>query len=192
MPRFSEVDPDSSEELKAVAEHVFSTRKRNIVMGRIPSMFGMLFHRPQVAQAFSTLGNELRHKGLLSDRIRDLTILQVARLNRCAYLWHVHLDHALASGLDRDSLYRLDAPDPAHFGARDRAVLAYARAMTIDIAVPDAIFAEARRHFSEPELVELTAVIGFYNMNTRMLVAFGIDNEEGRPTVALPFGTGHK
>ena len=189
MSRISEVDPNSSEELKAVADHVFSTRKRNIVMGKIPSMFGMMFHRPQVAQAFSTLGNELRHKGILSDRIRDLTILQVARLNRCAYLWHVHLDHALSSGLPRDSLYRLDDPDPAHLDARDRAVLAYARAMTVDVAVSDAIFAEVAKHFSEDELVELTAVVGFYNMNTRVLVAFGIENEEGRPTVKLPFGT---
>ena len=187
MARFSTVDPNSSDELKAVAAHVLPTRKRNIVLGRIPLMFGMLFHRPQVAQAFSTLGNELRHRGILSDRVRDLTILQVARLNRCAYLWHVHLDHALSSGLDRDGLYQLDAPPQQHFDARDRAALAYARAMTVDIAVPDDVHAEAARHFSEAELIELAAVIGFYNMNTRMLVAFGIHNEEGRPTVALPF-----
>lgn len=187
MLRVSLVDLQSSDELQHIAAGVLKTRKANLVQGRVPALFGILFHRPQVAQAICVLGNELRHKGILSDRVRDLTILQVARLNRCAYLWHVHLDHALASGLERESLYRLDEPNPAQLDARDRAVLAYARAMTVDVVVPDTVYNEAARHFSEPEMVELNALVAFYNLSTRLLLAFNIDNEEGRPKVPLPF-----
>lgn len=187
MPRVSQVDPQSSDELLEIAAGVLRTRKANLVRGRVPALFGILFHRPDIAQAFSVLGNEVRHKGILSDRVRDLTILQVARLNRCAYLWHVHLDHALASGLERESLYRLDEPEAPHLDARDRAVLAYARAMTVDVVVQDAVYNEAARHFSEPEMVELSALVAFYNLNTRLLLAFGIENEAGRREVPLPF-----
>lgn len=190
MNRFTEIDADSSEEVRDVAAHVLRTRKENIVKAHIPSLFGILFHRPKIAEAFSILGNELRHNGLLSDRERDLVILQVSRLNRCEFLWHVHLERIVTSGRDRNSLYRLDDPDAAWFDARDQAVLAYARAMTVNVLVPDAIHAEARQHFSEVEMVELAALVGFYNLNTRLLVAFGIDCEDGRTKVPLPFATG--
>ena len=189
MRRFTEIDPNSNEELQSIASHVLRTRKENIVKTNIPSLFGILFHRPKIAEAFSVLGNELRHNGLLSDRERDLVILQVSRLTRCEFLWHVHRERIVASGRDRNSLYRLEHPDLAWFDVRDLAVLAYAKAMTVDVVVPDAIHAATRQHFSEPEMVELAALTGFYNLNTRLLVAFGIDCEDGRTKVPLPFAT---
>jgi alkylhydroperoxidase family enzyme len=63
------------------------------------------------------------------------------------------------------------------FTERDRAVLAYTDAMTRDVAVPDAVFEEVRVHFDERELVELTVLIGTYNMHNRVMLALGIDLE---------------
>jgi alkylhydroperoxidase family enzyme len=63
------------------------------------------------------------------------------------------------------------------FDARERAALAYADTMTRDIAVPDAVFAEVKRHFNAREIVELTVLIGTYNMNARVLRALELDLE---------------
>ena len=49
--------------------------------------------------------------------------------------------------------------------------------MTVDVQVPDAVFAEARRHFNERQVVELVVLIGTYNMHTRVLAALEIDPE---------------
>ncbi len=49
--------------------------------------------------------------------------------------------------------------------------------MTRDIAVPDAVFEALRPHFSERQIVELTVLIGIYNMHTRVFMALGIDPE---------------
>jgi alkylhydroperoxidase family enzyme len=43
--------------------------------------------------------------------------------------------------------------------------------------VPDALWAGVRRHFSERQAVELTVLIGTYNMHTRVLGALQIDPE---------------
>jgi alkylhydroperoxidase family enzyme len=64
------------------------------------------------------------------------------------------------------------------FSEKERAVLAYADAMTHDVSVPDAVFADIRRHFSERELVELTVLIGTYNMHNRVMQALAIDLEK--------------
>ena len=45
------------------------------------------------------------------------------------------------------------------FDERDRAALAYAEAIATANTVPDELFERVRRHFSEDEIVELTATI---------------------------------
>jgi alkylhydroperoxidase family enzyme len=49
--------------------------------------------------------------------------------------------------------------------------------MTKDIKVPDAVFAELKRHFDDRQIVELTVLIGSYNMNARVLTALELDLE---------------
>jgi 4-carboxymuconolactone decarboxylase len=63
------------------------------------------------------------------------------------------------------------------FSARERAALAYADAMTRDITVPDDVFEGLRPHFNERQIVELSVLIGLYNMHTRVFTALGIDPE---------------
>ena len=60
-------------------------------------------------------------------------------------------------------------------------MLAYVDTMTREIAVPDAIFAEVKRHFNDREIVELTVLIGTYNMNARVLQALQLDLEPLAP-----------
>ena len=49
--------------------------------------------------------------------------------------------------------------------------------MTREINVPDAVYDEVRKHFSERQTVELTMLIGAYNMLTRFLKALKVDPE---------------
>ncbi len=49
--------------------------------------------------------------------------------------------------------------------------------MTRDIVVPDAVFDEVKKHFNDREIVELTVLIGSYNMNARVLQALELDLE---------------
>lgn len=45
------------------------------------------------------------------------------------------------------------------------AVVRFADAMTRDVRVDDAVFAELRKHFSEQEVVEVTATVGWTVIN---------------------------
>jgi alkylhydroperoxidase family enzyme len=63
------------------------------------------------------------------------------------------------------------------FRHKQRALLGYVDSMTRDIDVPDALFAEIRKHFSERQTVELTMLISAYNMLTRFLKALKVDPE---------------
>jgi alkylhydroperoxidase family enzyme len=57
-------------------------------------------------------------------------------------------------------------------------VLEYAALMTATPAdVPDELFAELRRRFSEVQLVELTATVAWENYRARFDHAFGIESQ---------------
>jgi alkylhydroperoxidase family enzyme len=53
-------------------------------------------------------------------------------------------------------------------------LLAYTDAMTLDVQVPDHLFAEVKKIFSEREIVEITATIAAYNCVSRFLVALDV------------------
>ncbi len=62
------------------------------------------------------------------------------------------------------------------FSERERLALTYAEAMTITgQRVTDELFTRLRRHFSEPELVELTAAVALENFRSKFNVALGIE-----------------
>jgi alkylhydroperoxidase family enzyme len=58
----------------------------------------------------------------------------------------------------------------------ERAALAFAEAMTVTgQRVSDELFARARTHFSEPQLVELAAAVALENFRSKFNTAFGIE-----------------
>ena len=103
----------------------------------------------------------------------------MAHLTGAQYVLRQHVPSlAAAEGLTREECDALaDWRASKLFTERERAALAYADTMTRDIAVPDAVFAELKRHFNTREIVELTVLIGTYNMNARVLQALELDLE---------------
>lgn len=62
------------------------------------------------------------------------------------------------------------------YSERERAALAWAEAMTITGRPPtDELFAALRKHFSEAEVVELTAAVALENFRSKFNVALGIE-----------------
>jgi len=82
-----------------------------------------------------------------------------------------------AAGLTDAQLRALaDYRTSSRFGDLERLVLDYAVGMTgTPVVVPDTLFAELRRHFSEEQLVELTATIAWENYRARFDHALGIE-----------------
>lgn len=64
------------------------------------------------------------------------------------------------------------------FSDRERVALEYAEAMTITgQKVTDELFARARTHFSEAEIVELTAAAALENFRSKFNVALGVESQ---------------
>jgi alkylhydroperoxidase family enzyme len=99
----------------------------------------------------------------------------------------MHSKDARAAGESEQRLYVLDAWREAPFySERERAALAWAEALTLiaDGHAPDEVYEEARRAFSERELVELTLVIVAINSWNRFSIGFRLVSGSYKPVAA--------
>lgn len=174
MARVSLIEEQNHPELAALIAQIRGGRG-----GRLLNIYKMLLHSPAIAMAWFEQVSAVRWNTELNGALREIVIIRIGMLNRVAYVINAHVPaFALKEGLTLEQCHALsDWRDSALFDAPQRAVLAYTDAMTRDIRVPDAIHAELRRHFSERQIVELTVLIGTYNMHTRVLQALEIDAE---------------
>ncbi len=98
----------------------------------------------------------------LEPSLQELVKLRVSQINGCAFCIDMHFREAKAKGEKEERLYLLDAwRESPVYTDRERAALAWAEAVTLvsQTHVPDEVFAEARKHFDESELVNLTLAV---------------------------------
>jgi alkylhydroperoxidase family enzyme len=146
--------------------------------GKLLNLYKMLLHSPPLAEGWLGFLTAVRQKTDLPDRYRELVILRIAVLNGAEYEFKAHVPFALAAGIDAATIEALRANVlPPGLGPRERAVLAYADAMTVQVRVADEVFDDVRGHFEERQLVELTATIAAYNCVSRFLEALRVDRE---------------
>src|SRR5262249_35955244 len=154
-------------------------RSRAGMLGKLINISRMLLNAPPLAESWFNHSNTVRWKTTLPGRLREIVIIRMGHLTNTQYVLPQHVPSlALADGLSIAECDALaDWPASNFFNASERAALAYADTMTRDIMGPDAVYAHVNRHFHPREIVELTVLIGTYNMNARVLQALELDLE---------------
>lgn len=132
----------------------------------------MLF--PEAMQALQALG-KAAEKGGVSRQTLELVHLRVSQINGCSVCvdmsFHFKKPEDSAEQLFAVSAWR-DAP---YFTEAERAALSLAEAVTRlsdrPDPVPDEIWEEAKRHYSEPQLASILIWIAMTNVWNRLNVA---------------------
>ncbi|MCG3200717.1 MAG: hypothetical protein NFCOHLIN_00579 [Gammaproteobacteria bacterium] len=115
------------------------------------------------------------HESGLEAPLLELVKSRASQINGCAWCLDMHTKDARARGETEQRLYLLAAWREAPcYSERERAALAWTEAVTriATHEVSDAVYEEARRHFDEKALVDLTLAIIAINGWNRMNVAF--------------------
>ena len=129
---------------------------------------------PEAMKAMVALENYVQESGLDHSLI-DLVMTRASQINGCAYCVHMHTREARARGETEERLYLLDAwRNSPLYSERERAALAWTEAVTLvsETHVPDTVYDQARQHFSETELVNLTLCVATINAWNRIAISF--------------------
>ena len=106
----------------------------------------------------------------------ELVKIRASQINRCAFCIDMHIQEARQRGEHAERIYLLPAwQEVALYSARERAALRWTEAVTLLAdGVEDQTVSEAKEHFTEKELVELTLVVIAINAWNRLNVSFRV------------------
>jgi AhpD family alkylhydroperoxidase len=114
-------------------------------------------------------------KSPVEESLRNLIYFRVSQINGCAFCLDMHSKDLRAAGESEQRLYMLEAwRDTPFYTDRERAALAWTEAVTKITGgkVPDEIYEEALRQFSDEELIDLTIAVITINSYNRINIAF--------------------
>ena len=128
---------------------------------------------PAALHAASAMQGYVDQSGL-DPKLRELVKIRASQINGCAYCLAMHTREARKIGETDERMHLLDAWREAPFyTARERAALAWTEAITLVAQdhVPDEVYDEVRKQFSEKEIIDLTAAAVAINMWNRLAIS---------------------
>jgi alkylhydroperoxidase family enzyme len=132
-------------------------------------------HQPRLMIAMGRFNRAVRRGKSLDQRIRHLSELKGSQMIGCEFCLDLGSQICRNSGFSDEELLALVHYSSSElFTEREKAALDYTVAvMRTPVEVTDEVFARLRSHFSDEQVVELTALLTLVNLD-RFNAAFGI------------------
>jgi AhpD family alkylhydroperoxidase len=150
--------------------------------------------QPDVAIGMGTFAQAIYEKTSLPAREREIARLRVAVANGCPVCLNTRSAKAEAQGLDEEAVQEVvacsigHAPDIAGLSDRERLAGEFAdRFATDHHSIDDRFMADIRTHFSDVEVIELTALCAMTVGNGRFMTVLDIEADDDG-FYALPEG----
>lgn len=170
----------SREQLRSEARKHFDTIEES--RGGVRGPFRLLLNSPEIAGRTGRLGAYVRFESQLPGAVRELAILTTAREFDCAYEWAAHVPIAREEGVGEEVIEVVAARGSVtDLDEIESAIVRYGRELFREHSVSDGTYQSAADRFTDQQLVELTATMGYYGMIACTLNAFDVHPDETAP-----------
>jgi len=171
MTRLAEVQVDTlNDDMRAYFESA-SPRDRMLIT---PTA-----HAPVLMKGLHDFADLLGEHGTLPGRLVELVRLRIAFHNQCRSCMAMRYQSGLDDGLTEDAVCSLEKPEQApDLSEAEKAALAYADiSATNHFAITAQTFEDLRKHFTEPQIVELGLWIGYFIGFGRLVASWDMVEE---------------
>ena len=122
------------------------------------------------------LGSAILGQTSLAPKLREMTILRVAKICGSEYEWKQHEAIARQVGLSDEQIKAIaDWKESDRFNDEECAVLQYVDEVASKVSVSDQTFNALKKYFNDSTIVELTVTVGYYSMLARVLVPLQVE-----------------
>lgn len=138
--------------------------------GSLRGPFNVLLRSPDLGDRVQRVGEYVRFKSSLPQRLNELGILLVARKWTAQYEWYAHRTLALKAGLSAvicDAI--AEGKRPANMAADEAVVYNFAHELLETTQVSDANFNAMTAMFGEQGAVDLIGALGYYTVVSMVL-----------------------
>ena len=144
-----------------------------------PNLYRLIGNSGDMLAAWCGLAWPLRHAPTTPRALRELMILRGAQMMGAEYEWVHHLDMARAEGVPASKIDALgEWRVSILFDQKERIALRLAEEITHGPGASAEAMAEARKYFSDGEVVELVLTSSFYACVGRMLHSLDVPLEK--------------
>ncbi len=173
--RISYVDPATITDANMLAE---LDRCRREGTPR-PESQAIRAHVPAAFWSFTAAWEGVYRNGVMDHSIKELCRVYVSRSVKCEYCGNQRSVKSAKQGLEEaDYMDLLNFERSTRYDDRQKAALAYTEAITWDLDADDALWARLRRHFTEPQLVELGYFVAVTMGQQRWLRTLNIEHHQ--------------
>ena len=169
MARIALIEPEqASFEVKEIYEKTLRGKPGNAQKA--------LAQRPEMLKNF--LGFYASVGRSLDRKLYELIYIRVSMINSCRYCLQHHLASSKRVGITPEDWAALKTGDYSRFTEKEQAALAYAEKLTRDPhSVSDADFTVLKKHFTDPEIVDIHLLTGLANLTNRFTDPLGLEVE---------------
>ena len=159
-----------------IYDHIMATRKLSFM----PALFAMMGNSPGALQAVASVGEHVRFHCTLDEVLRELVICHVSKEVGNWYEWCHHI-FRMPERLQAIVGTPAAEDEPAPVGP----ALRFARLAASREKIDDALVEELRSHLGDVGLVELTVMVGYYQLIGTFCTVLQVPNEP--PVKRVPF-----
>ncbi|HKY86079.1 MAG TPA: carboxymuconolactone decarboxylase family protein [Pseudorhodoplanes sp.] len=145
-----------------------------------PESSAVRAHVPAAFWFFANAWRDIFRNGIADHALKELCRLYVSRSVQCEYCGNQRSVKASTSGqvIEDQVMDLLNFESSPNFTDKQKAVLAYAEAITWHLDTDDAFWDRLHKHFSEAELVEIGCMIGLTLGQQSWLRLLNIEHHE--------------
>lgn len=154
---------------------------RPITAGRPKALntLGTFAHHPALAHAFFTFNGHVLLATTLSTRQREIIIIRVAVLRKCAYEWAQHLIVGHDAGLNDEEIGRIAwGPDAPYWEPLDAALIRAVDELVGDGGISIATWSILAEHLDTQQLMDVIFTVGAYETIALMMRSFDLDLDD--------------
>lgn len=132
--------------------------------GSTSGPFNVFLRSPEVGNHLQRVGEHVRFRSTLAPRLNEMAILMTARWWTAQYEWYAHEPLARKAGLSDEIIESLRAGKrPMRMEPDEATVYAFSTEIRERRRVSDATFTEAIERFGEQGVMDLIALMGYYD-----------------------------
>jgi len=143
------------------------------------------FNNPDLHRGFASLAHRVHAASHLSPAVREYAVLRTAAKLGATYQWSNHVPVARDAGLTDKEIAALRDRDLDALTPEQARIARFAEAVE-ERAVDDALWAEMSAHYSPVELLDLTMLVAFYGLASRVALALDVPLEPNREGFDVP------
>src|SRR6202790_4509680 len=169
MARIRLIEPESANaEVKEIYEKTLRGKPGNVQKE--------LAHRPEMLKKFLSFYGSVGRS--LDRKLYELIYLRVSFINGCRYCTQHHVASSRRVGLTAEDWAALQAGNYSRCSEKEQVALQYVEKLTrAPREISESDFAGLKKHFSDPEIVDIHMLGGLANLTNRVTDPLGLELE---------------